>query len=104
MYPGSDGEIDGVALAGKIWYANENRKIISIPIHHTGKLELMIAKLDVILSMAEPALLLEIAPRKIPMTEIMIVAVVNKRMVLGSFSKIISRTSDDPESLVRNVA
>ncbi len=49
-------------------------------------------------------LLLDNAPKKIPMMEIIIVAVVNSRTVLGSFSKIISLTSEEPESLVRNVA
>ena len=77
--------MSGVALAGKIWYVNANKKIINIPIHQTGKLELMIAKLDVILSIVEPILLADSAPTKIPIIEIKIVAVVNNKIVLGSF-------------------
>ena len=64
----------------------------------------MIAKLEVILSTVEPILLADSAPTNIPIIEIKIVAVVNNRIVLGSFSKIMSFTSDDPKSLVRNVA
>ena len=65
MYAGSDDGISGVALAGKICHVNENKKIINIPIHHTGKLELIIAKLDVILSTVDPILLADNAPKKI---------------------------------------
>jgi hypothetical protein len=104
MYPGSDDGISGVALAGNIWYVNANKKIINIPIHHTGKLELITAKLEVILSIVEPILLLDKAPKKIPMIDMIIVAVVKSKTVLGSFSNNMSLTSDDPESLVRNVA
>ena len=57
-----------------------------------------------ILSTVEPILLADSAPIKIPMIEIKIVAVVNSKIVLGSFSKIISFTSDEPTSLVRKVA
>jgi hypothetical protein len=104
MYAGSDDGISGVALAGNICQVNENKKIINIPIHHTGKLELMMAKLDVILSITDPILLADNAPKKIPIIEIIIVAVVNSNIVLGSFSKIISFTFDEPSSLVRKVA
>ena len=38
------------------------------------------------------------------MIEMIIVAVVKRRIVLGSFSNMMSFTSDDSESLVRNVA
>ena len=86
IYPGSDGAIVGVALAGKIWYTKENTKIIRIPTHHTGKLELIIANDDVSLSVMDPTLLLANAPRKIPIIEIIIVAVVKSRIVLGNFS------------------
>jgi hypothetical protein len=103
-YAGSDDGISGVALAGNICHVNANRKIINIPIHHTGKLELIIAKLEVILSIFEPTLLLEKAPRNIPIIDMIMVAVVNNNTVLGSFSKRISFTSEDPSSLVRNVA
>ena len=89
-YSGLDAGMSGVALAGKIWYVNANKNIINIPIHQTGKLELIIAKLDVILSIVEPILLADSAPTKIPIIEIKIVAVVNNKIVLGSFSKIIS--------------
>ena len=63
IYAGSDDGISGVALDGNICHVNANKNIINIPIHHTGKLELIIAKLDVILSMLEPTLLLEKAPK-----------------------------------------
>ena len=43
-------------------------------------------------------------PTNIPIMEIITVADVNRRIVFGNFSKIISFTSEDPESLVRNVA
>ena len=46
----------------------------------------------------EPILLADNAPTKIPIIEIIIVADVNKRIVLGSFSKIMSLTSEDPKS------
>jgi len=49
-------------------------------------------------------LLLARAPRKIPIIEIIIVAVVKRRTVFGIFSNNMSFTSEDPESLVRNVA
>ena len=52
----------------------------------------------------DPTLLADSAPKKTPIIDMIIVAVVNNKTVLGSFSKIISFTSDDPESLVRNVA
>jgi len=87
MYPGSDDGISGVALAGNICQVNANRNIINIPIHHTGKLELIIAKLDVILSIIEPILLADNAPKNIPIMEIIIVAVVKSKIVLGSFFK-----------------
>ena len=45
------------------------------------------AKLEVNLSIADPTLLPERAPRKIPIIEIIIVAVVNSKIVLGSFSR-----------------
>ena len=48
--------------------------------------------------------MLEAAPNKIPIIEIIIVAVVNNKTVFGIFSKIISPTFDEPESLVKNVA
>ena len=94
----------GVALAGKIWYTKEKRKIISIPIHHTGKLLLTIANEEVIRSVTEPTLLLDAAPRKIPIIDIITVAVVNNKTVRGIFSSRISPTFDEPESLVKNVA
>ena len=96
--------MSGVALAGNICHVNENKKIINVPIYHTGKLELIIAKLEVILSIFEPILLLEKAPRNIPMIDVIIVVVVNNKTVLGNFSKRISFTSEYPLSLVRNVA
>ena len=96
--------MSGVALAGNICQVNANKNIINIPTHHTGKLELIIAKLDVTLSVREPTLLLDNAPRKIPIIEMIIVAVVKRRIVLGSFSRMISFTSEEPASLVRNVA
>ena len=96
--------MSGVALAGNICHVNANKNIINIPIHHTGKLELIIAKLDVILSILDPTLLLDKAPRKIHITDMIIVAVVNNKTVLGSFSNNMSFTSEDPASLVRNVA
>ena len=40
----------------------------------------------------------------IPIIEIIIVAVVNNKTVFGIFSKIISPTFDEPESLVKKVA
>ena len=86
-YPGSDDGMSGVALAGNICHVNANKNIINIPIHHTGKLELIIAKLEVTLSIVEPTLLLEKAPRNIPIIDIIMVAVVNNKTVLGSFSK-----------------
>ena len=64
----------------------------------------MTANVEVILSTAEPTLLADNAPRKTPITEIIIVAVVKSKIVLGSFSDIISFTFDEPASLVRNVA
>lgn len=104
MYPGSVTGISGVALAGNIWYANAKTKIINIPIHQTGKLLLMTAKVEVNLSSLEFSLLAESAPRNIPIKEIITVAVVKSKIVLGSFSSRMSFTSDEPESLVRNVA
>ena len=60
--------------------------------------------MDVILSVFEPILLLDAAPRNIPMIEIIIVADVNNKIVLGIFSNNISPTFDEPESLVKNAA
>ena len=54
----------------------------------------MTANVEVILSTAEPTLLPDNAPRKTPITEIIIVAVVKSKIVLGSFSDKISFTSD----------
>ena len=104
MYPGSLGSISGVALAGKIWYTNANANIISIPIHHTGKLLLITANADVNLSVFDPILLLDAAPNNIPIIEIIMVAVVNSNTVFGIFSTRISPTLEDPVSLVRKVA
>ena len=64
----------------------------------------MTANEAVIRSRAEPTLLPDNEPRKIPITDIIIVAVVNNRTVLGIFSNSISPTFEDPESLVRKVA
>ena len=44
------GAMSGVALAGKISNENANTNIMSIPTHHTGKLELITAKAEVSLS------------------------------------------------------
>ena len=104
MYEGSVTGINGVALAGKIGYTNANTKISSIPIHHTGKLLLMTAKVEVILSSFEFILLPESVPRSIPISETIRVAVVKSRIVRGIFSSIMSLTSDEPASLVRNFA
>ena len=83
---------------------NANKKIISMPIHHTGKLLLITANEAVIRSSAEPTLPPDKEPKKIPITDIIIVAVVNSKTVLGIFSNRISPTFEDPESLVRKVA
>ena len=56
------------------------------------------------LSVFEPILLLDAAPRKIPRIEIIIVAVVNSKTVFGIFSRSISATLEEPESLVKKVA
>ena len=64
----------------------------------------MTANEAVIRSRAEPTLLPDNEPRKIPITDIIIVAVVNNKTVLGIFSNRISPTFEDPESLVRKVA
>ena len=94
----------GVARAGNICQVNAKSMISSIPTHQTGKLELITAKLDVILSNIEPTLLPDSAPMSMPIIEIIMVAVVKRRTVFGSFSAIISPTLDEPESLVKNVA
>ena len=60
------------------------------------------AKDDVILSVFEPILLPAMAPTSMPIMEIIIVEVVNRRIVLGSFSNMMSPTEEEPESLVRN--
>jgi len=44
------------------------------------------------------------APKNIPIMEMIMVAVVKSKTVLGIFSNRISPTLEDPESLVRNVA
>nr|AIF25021.1 hypothetical protein [uncultured marine thaumarchaeote SAT1000_43_E07] len=75
-----------------------------MPIHHTGKLLLTTANIEVIRSTAEPTLLADNAPKNIPIIDIMIVAVVKSKTVLGIFSSNISPTAEEPESLVRNVA
>ena len=85
-------------------YVNANKKIISMPTHHTGKLLLMTANIDVIRSVTEPTLLPESAPKNIPIIDMIIVAVVKSRTVLGIFSKSMSLTFEEPESLVRKVA
>src|SRR5574338_465372 len=104
IYPGSVAGISGVALAGNIWYVNEKTKIISMPIHQTGKLLLTTANVEVNLSSLEFILLAESAPINIPIKEMITVAVVKSKIVLGSFSIKMSFTLDEPESLVRNVA
>jgi len=75
-----------------------------MPIHQTGKLLLTTANVEVIRSITEPTLLPASAPKNIPIIEIIMVAVVNNKTVLGIFSRSISPTLDEPESLVRNVA
>src|SRR5574340_925121 len=100
QYPGSVTETSGVALAGNIGYKNAKTKIISTQIHKTGKLLDIIANPDVILSSLEFTLLAATVPKNIPSTDTITVAVVKRSMVLGSFSSIISRTSDEPLSLV----
>ncbi len=64
----------------------------------------MTANDDVILSIFDPVLLPANAPRNMPIIDMIMVAVVNNKTVLGSFSKIISDTNEDPESLDKNVA
>ncbi|CAI9831440.1 conserved hypothetical protein [Nitrosopumilaceae archaeon] len=83
---------------------NARRKIIRIPTHQTGKLELATANAEVARSGAEPALLPASAPSRMPMRDMAAVAVVNSSMVRGSFSSMISETDVDPVSPVRNVA
>ena len=83
---------------------NANKNIIRSPIHHTGKLLLITAKAEVILSIFEFTLFAAIAPMNIPRIEVMIVAVVKRSIVLGSFSSMIFFTSEDPVSLVKNFA
>ena len=57
-----------------------------------------------ILSITEPTLLPANAPKNIPIMEMIMVAVVKSKTVLGIFSNNMSPTLEDPESLVRNVA
>src|SRR5712692_222113 len=103
-YAGSVTGMVGVARAGNIGYTNANKNIIRRPTHHTGKLLLTTAKEEVILSIFEPILFADIAPKNIPIIDTMIVAVVKRRMVLGNFSSIISFTSEEPVSEVKNFA
>ena len=64
----------------------------------------MTANAEVIRSTTEPTLLPAKAPKNIPIIEMIIVAVVKSKTVLGIFSNSMSPTFEDPESLVRNVA
>ena len=94
------------ALAGNIPSAKANNSLINIPIHHTGKLELItwFANADVNLSVAEPIREADADPIIIPMSAIIAVELVKSNTVLGSFSAKISNTSDEPASLVKNTA
>jgi len=71
-----------------------------MPTHHTGKLLLIMAKDEVNLSVFELVLLPAVAPMTMPISEMMIVAVVNNSIVRGSFSSMISPTAVEPPSLV----
>jgi len=100
-YDGSDGAVVGVALAGKICSVKANRNIMIIATHHDGKLLLNMAKIELILSQIEPLLTATKLPKRIPITATIIVEDVNNSKVLGIFSKIISRTLEDPASVVK---
>ena len=103
MYPGSDGGVKGVERAGKIGYTKANANIISIPTHQVGKLLLKTAKAELILSQKDPALSATKAPTYNPIIDTIIVDVVNNKTVRGIFSIIISRTLEEPESLVKKL-
>ena len=100
-YDGSEGEVVGVALAGKICSVNANKNIMIIATHHDGKLLLNMAKIELILSQIEPLLAATKLPNKIPITVTISVEDVNSSNVLGTFSKIISLTLEDPASVVK---
>jgi hypothetical protein len=76
-------------------------KIISIPTHHEGKLLLETARNEFSLSQAELGLPAKRPPIKRPIIVIINVEDVKSNIVLGSFSRIISLTLEDPESLVK---
>ena len=63
-YEGSEGEVVGVALAGKICSVNANKNIMIIATHHDGKLLLNMAKIELILSQIEPLLGSDVAPQR----------------------------------------
>ena len=91
----------GVDREGKIWYTNANAYIINIPIHQIGELVLNTANAEFVLSQMDPALLATNAPRNSPIIVITIVDVVNNNKVLGILSIMISRTLEEPESVVK---
>jgi len=100
-YEGSEGEVVGVALAGKICSVNAKRNIIIIATHQDGKLLLNMAKIELILSQIDPLLAATKVPSKIPIIVTIIVEDVKSSNVLGTFSNIISLTLEDPASVVK---
>jgi len=78
--------------------------IMIIHIKKVATLLLNIADAEVNLSINEPALLAENAPRYIPINVIMTVDVVNNNTVLGNFSIIMLLTFCDPALLVKKSA
>src|SRR5690348_3220556 len=76
---------------------------MSIPTHHVGKLPLNTANAELSLSSTEPDLLATNAPRYKPIIVIIRVEVVKRRTVFGTLSSMMSRTSEEPLSLVKKL-